>query len=140
MTLRVSISPSSSWAAMPASIGRLSYRHVAVVFVAIFLLLTFYHVYDTNPYPHLPSRLANSEVAVEVPEVPLSPSLGSLIPTTQPPSQEWSQRAEKVKQAFLHAYRNYETYASPHDELLPVTAKHVDKYVVSATNCCLTII
>lgn len=43
---------------------------------------------------------------------------------------QWNQRAQSVKQAFLHAYNNYERYAAPHDELKPLTQGKVDKYVL----------
>ncbi|KAJ7175888.1 glycoside hydrolase family 47 protein [Mycena filopes] len=37
------------------------------------------------------------------------------------PPEVWNQRAQDVKHAFLHAYRAYEKYAAPHDELSPVS-------------------
>ena len=43
------------------------------------------------------------------------------------PSAVWSSRAEEVKQAFLHAHRGYMKFASPHDELVPLTDDYVDK-------------
>ena len=41
--------------------------------------------------------------------------------------EEWAARAEKVKEAFLHAYHGYEKYASPNDELLPLSNGSVNK-------------
>ncbi|KAG8997169.1 hypothetical protein FRB93_000455 [Tulasnella sp. JGI-2019a] len=38
-----------------------------------------------------------------------------------PPSEKWERRAQEVKDAFIHAYRGYEAYAFPADELLPLT-------------------
>lgn len=43
----------------------------------------------------------------------------------------WNARAEQVKEAFLHAYRGYQQYAAPYDELLPVTNTAVNKWVVT---------
>ncbi len=45
------------------------------------------------------------------------------------PTTVWSERADAVKNAFLHAYRGYQEYAGSHDELLPVSDAYVDKYV-----------
>jgi hypothetical protein len=39
----------------------------------------------------------------------------------------WPARAERVKQAFIHAYTSYENNAFPHDELMPLTNKSIDK-------------
>lgn len=41
----------------------------------------------------------------------------------------WEERADKVRQAFLHAYRAYEKCATGWDELLPITCRGVDKSV-----------
>lgn len=43
------------------------------------------------------------------------------------PAHVWEERAEKVKAAFLHAYHGYEKYASPRDELLPLSKAGVNK-------------
>jgi Glycosyl hydrolase family 47. len=37
------------------------------------------------------------------------------------PSLVWKERAERVRQAFAHAYHGYEQYAMPRDELRPIT-------------------
>ena len=39
----------------------------------------------------------------------------------------WSQRASRVKSAFVDAYSAYEAAAAPHDELLPLSNGKVDK-------------
>ena len=39
----------------------------------------------------------------------------------------WPARAARVKQSFIHAYRGYEQYASPMDELLPLSNGSIDK-------------
>lgn len=39
----------------------------------------------------------------------------------------WPARAARVKQSFIHAYRGYERYASPMDELLPLSNGSIDK-------------
>lgn len=41
----------------------------------------------------------------------------------------WEERADRVRQAFLHAYRAYEKCATGWDELLPMTCRGVDKCV-----------
>ena len=40
----------------------------------------------------------------------------------------WSERAEKVKAAFVHAYVGYKTYAFGMDELRSVSNGGVNKY------------
>ena len=42
-------------------------------------------------------------------------------------SEEWAARADKVKEAFLHAYHGYEKFASPSDELLPISNGSINK-------------
>lgn len=51
-------------------------------------------------------------------------------PESPPPSptlQPWPDRANAVKDAFLHAYNGYKTHAFSHDELLPLSHRYVDK-------------
>jgi mannosyl-oligosaccharide alpha-1,2-mannosidase len=40
----------------------------------------------------------------------------------------WAERAEKVRQSFIHAYTGYSTHAGGHDELLPVTGGSTNKW------------
>jgi hypothetical protein len=42
----------------------------------------------------------------------------------------WDFRAQRVKAAFYYAYSNYQARAASHDELLPVSGGHVDKYII----------
>ncbi|KIY52582.1 glycoside hydrolase family 47 protein [Fistulina hepatica ATCC 64428] len=44
------------------------------------------------------------------------------------PQSVWDGRAEKVKEAFIHAYRGYQVFASPHDELMPVSDEEFDNF------------
>ncbi|KAJ7509692.1 glycoside hydrolase family 47 protein [Mycena galericulata] len=44
------------------------------------------------------------------------------------PLQVWEDRALRVRRAFVHAYRGYEQYAAPHDELNPVSTGFVDNF------------
>lgn len=65
------------------------------------------------------------------------PSRPDYLPFRPPPLQNvvkrpkdprWAARAVSVKEAFLHAYRNYERYAPfPNDELLPLTNDSIIK-------------
>lgn len=50
-------------------------------------------------------------------------------PRPDAPTSIWSTRADKVREAFLHAYAGYKRYAPDHDELLPLTNKGVNKCV-----------
>jgi hypothetical protein len=40
----------------------------------------------------------------------------------------WANRAERVRQSFIHAYPGYSTHAEGHDELLPVTGGGANKW------------
>ncbi|TCD65051.1 hypothetical protein EIP91_003289 [Steccherinum ochraceum] len=40
----------------------------------------------------------------------------------------WDWRAKRVRRAFVHAYSNYKQYASPHDELLPLSKGRRDQF------------
>lgn len=42
--------------------------------------------------------------------------------------KSWKDRAMMVKEAFVHAYHGYEMYASPQDELLPLTNKSINNF------------
>ncbi|TDL21105.1 seven-hairpin glycosidase [Rickenella mellea] len=44
------------------------------------------------------------------------------------PIGDWDTKAERVKQAFRHAYHAYEKFASPADELLPLTGRKIDNF------------
>ncbi|TCD63846.1 hypothetical protein EIP91_004888 [Steccherinum ochraceum] len=50
------------------------------------------------------------------------------VPTSNTPPAEWVTRAEKVKEAFIHAYGAYERHAFPHDELFPLTNQSRDNF------------
>ena len=43
--------------------------------------------------------------------------------------EEWRNRAQQVKAAFVHAYRGYEQFAWKWDELRPVSSTGQNKYV-----------
>jgi hypothetical protein len=45
-------------------------------------------------------------------------------------SHIWAERASQVRESFLHAYRGYEQYAAPHDELRPLSKQAIDKWVL----------
>ncbi|THH11860.1 hypothetical protein EW145_g372 [Phellinidium pouzarii] len=51
-----------------------------------------------------------------------------LSPGGKPDPVDWQARAEKVKEAFLHAYHGYEQYASPADELLPLSNTSINNF------------
>lgn len=59
---------------------------------------------------------------------PPPPRPHDIRPPPLPPTV-WDTRAERVKQAFLHAYRGYSKFAAGHDELLPLSNGFTDKSV-----------
>ncbi|KAJ3501629.1 hypothetical protein NMY22_g18861 [Coprinellus aureogranulatus] len=52
----------------------------------------------------------------------------ALEPEVHVSSAEWESRAERVKEAFKHAYHGYEKYAMPKDELRPITNEGMNSY------------
>lgn len=50
----------------------------------------------------------------------------------RPDYKNWpkERRAEAVREAFVHAYSAYETYAMPADELRPLRNSSIQKYVI----------
>ncbi|KAF8889335.1 glycoside hydrolase [Infundibulicybe gibba] len=44
------------------------------------------------------------------------------------PATVWSDRADQVKAAFVHAYAGYKRHAHTYDELLPVTGRQVNNF------------
>jgi hypothetical protein len=54
--------------------------------------------------------------------------IAGALPSVQDENAElWETRADKVKQAFVHAYSSYEKCARGSDELLPLTCKGTQK-------------
>ena len=81
----------------------LTWRSYVLLAVGLGFLITVYHTY--TPIPRLWPAHPEEGVEFDVPDR----------------SVDWAARANAVKQAFAHAYRGYETYAFPEDELLPLT-------------------
>lgn len=46
----------------------------------------------------------------------------------------WDDRAAKVRDAFVHAYRGYMQYAAPNDELKPLSNGNINKFDGSFCN------
>lgn len=105
--------------------GLLAFKRRTVVLGGIALLFVWWLLfsYPQHGYPHrMAPFLVHEEeqllLAPAPPEEPLPPP---------PPAVNWTARAEQVKQAFLHAYHGYEEFASPADELLPLSNKSINK-------------
>jgi hypothetical protein len=86
---------------------RISYRLLGFITAAFLTLCTLYS-------PNI------SRLALDLSGKPNSPP-------THP--EVWAERAVHVKKAFIHAYRGYELYAAPHDELRPISNRASDTYV-----------
>ncbi|KAG6869228.1 hypothetical protein C0993_009092 [Termitomyces sp. T159_Od127] len=63
---------------------------------------------------------------------PTSTPVQQMTPPPYRPDPKWSDRAEKVKQAFVHAYDGYRQYALPDDELRPLSGTSINKQVTSS--------
>jgi mannosyl-oligosaccharide alpha-1,2-mannosidase len=80
-----------------------SWRNCVLLAVAFGFLITLYRTYMLPSRPWLIHPEEEDEFDVPGRHV------------------NWAARANAVKQAFVHAYHGYETYAFPEDELLPLT-------------------
>lgn len=87
---------------------RITVRHVLLTLGLSAILSTLYYAYLRRD-----GVAFTSDVLFFPPETP----------------EIWAERAAQVKEAFRHAYRGYEEHAFPHDELLPVSKKSIDKWV-----------
>ena len=86
---------------------RITLRHVLITLAISAVLSTLYYAWLRRDDVFFASK----DVLFWPPETP----------------EIWAQRAAQVKEAFQHAYRGYERYAFPHDELLPVSNGSTDK-------------
>ena len=94
---------------------RYSIRQLAFVALASIVLLLFFALTPSSDDPFK--------------AIPWSPRNFSY-PSSKIPPKVWEQRAERVKQAFIHAYSGYEQHASSHDELRPLSNSTSDTWVV----------
>ncbi len=85
--------------------------------LVLFSSTDFHPSFRPRPTPVGDETFAPVPLSDEVEELPV-------------PVDIWAERAEQVKEAYLHAYRGYERYASPHDELLPLANGSIDKLVL----------
>lgn len=95
---------------------------VSLVIVSLFAFVRFqspqFQPYESPPGQHkLPSRPYPASRPVQPPHRQ---------------DQNWSARADKVKQAFVHAYDGYRQYALPDDELRPLSGTGINKQVISS--------
>lgn len=104
-----------------------SQRRLLIVLAGIFTLWIFFPGSSDSPQfhdhhgVHKPLRFGRPDY------LPFHPP--TLRPAGKHPKEPlWAARAESVKEAFLHSYRNYERYAPfPSDEILPLTNESIIK-------------
>lgn len=87
-------------------------RHRPFLCAGIFLVTTVF-LWKAGPHEYLSKSFTGDQFAFP----------------TNTPTKVWSQRAEHVKTAFLHAYHGYEQIAAPHDELTPLSSGFSDECV-----------
>ncbi|CAN6446385.1 unnamed protein product [Victoria cruziana] len=56
----------------------------------------------------------------------LPPRLPSFVHTSKDEASKWPSRQQKVKEAFVHAWAGYRSYALGYDELMPLSHKGTD--------------
>ncbi|CAK5283338.1 unnamed protein product [Mycena citricolor] len=126
------------------------FRHRPYLYAA-FACVSVVLVWQAKPHQYVSASFMSADVAyAEVSVLPSavthavsesaptssSSSSPSLVHSTAPPAAaatpaadlHWTQRAQDVKAAFLHAYRGWEKYAAPHDELSPLTLAYKDPF------------
>ncbi|KAJ7879197.1 glycoside hydrolase family 47 protein [Mycena olivaceomarginata] len=86
-------------------------RHRPFLCAGIFLVTTAF-LWKAGPHEYLSKSFTGDQFAFP----------------TNTPTKVWSQRAEHVKTAFLHAYHGYEQIAAPHDELTPLSSGFSDEF------------
>ncbi|KAG5647834.1 hypothetical protein DXG03_007758 [Asterophora parasitica] len=80
------------------------------------------------PYSQMPYA-PHEDAGHRPPLRPLGPALRPLPPPmAQPEATIWSARADKVRDAFIHAYDGYKSRALPSDELAPVSGTKVNNF------------
>ncbi|KAI9062582.1 glycoside hydrolase family 47 protein [Trametes sanguinea] len=113
--------------------SRRAYRYIPIGAAITFLLWAFAHFGVQDHSPYLPDNVDRFFPAHPPPPPPFAggppphPAFKPPPPHERPPSK-WDQRAEAVRQAFLHAYGGYKQFAGSHDELLPVSNRFVDNF------------
>ena len=119
------------------------FRAILFIIVLALLFLTLphpntYYFLENVPlappeYHRPPSPLDSVPPPPPQPEWPSRHRIKIQRPLAKPTHHKhhgpWARRAKAVRAAFLHAYKGYLTYAAPHDELRPISKRHVDKYV-----------
>ena len=88
-------------------------RYLLLSSTIIIILWTFHTLLSSSHSPPRPVKPAPHK----------KDDLTHVLPKRPPRPKAWSDAAEGVKQAFLHAYHGYEDYAAPFDELLPMSRK-----------------
>ncbi|OSD04709.1 glycoside hydrolase family 47 protein [Trametes coccinea BRFM310] len=113
--------------------SRRVYRYVPIGAAITFLLWAFAHFGVQDHSPYHPDNVDRFFPVHPYPPPPFPggppphPAFEPPPPHERPPSK-WTQRAEAVRHAFLHAYGGYKQYAWSHDELLPVSSRFVDNF------------
>ncbi|ETW78786.1 glycoside hydrolase family 47 protein [Heterobasidion irregulare TC 32-1] len=88
-------------------------RYLLLSSTIIIILWTFHTLISSSHSPPRPVKSAPRK----------KDDLTYVLPKHPPRPKAWSDAAEGVKQAFLHAYHGYDDYAAPFDELLPMSRK-----------------
>ncbi|KAH9852168.1 seven-hairpin glycosidase [Lenzites betulinus] len=103
------------------------YRFIPIGAAATLLLWFFAHFGVADRSLYLPQPDYADHLYPPPPHPPPGPPPGGR-PGQVRPTTIWSQRADAVRDAFLHAYRGYQEFAGEHDELRPVSDGFVDNF------------
>ena len=97
-----------------------SARYIGAALAAFLVVSTLYYL--QLPAGYSPSHPFDRQAPLAVPPPPWQQPGASNSPI-------WDARANRVKQAFLHAYNGYLRHAAGHDEIRPLSNTAVDKCV-----------
>ncbi|KAH8093117.1 glycoside hydrolase [Cristinia sonorae] len=101
---------------------RMTFRHVVLLVSATLVITVFYLVGISGRQPPLDDwETLDEGIGWTGNGGKTDDRTGSTEKKYQTSTQEWTRRAVKVKEAYVHAYTGYERHAFPHDELMPLS-------------------
>lgn len=115
------------------SVSRLTFVVAGGAIFCLWLMITQFDALSfTRPYPQPhgrpPPGVHRPHFDFDLDDAPeLPPPSRPESPAAPVSTVDWEARAEEVKKMFVRAYHAYEKYASPADELRPMTNGTIDK-------------
>lgn len=106
--------------------GRPFYRFIPLLVACLFVLWILFAPFSGSPIPPPFYKPYQSESGKRPQQYP-PPRPYPPPPRPNVAKGQWEERAQRVRDAFLHAWNGYQKYAAGWDELLPVNGGRVNK-------------